>query len=482
MQPSVNVERDFKLELSKGNTPGQYGVDSFGANEAVASGSTEDIWDGGGTYPFPTNTFATGTVTMDGVEATTKATGTITCDTVLEDTTVTVNGLTYTAVTGVKSDNTEFSIDTSDNAAATDLADSITNDTRTGTLNDVTATASTNIVTCVSSVAGTAGNATTLSSSDGTTLAVSGATFTGGADTVTVTVNGLVYTAVTGAVSSDDEFSVDTSNDDCAASLASSINSDTRVGTLGDVSASATTDTVTLTTNVKGTAGNAVTLASSNATTLAVSGTTFSGGGFSTITKISQTSDQAAMRGESVRIRGLDVDGVEVVQTVALNSSNTETAVALTTPLIRIMDAEVLSSTIGESPIRVHNTAETVDYAIISTGENKTRMAIESVPAGYTGYITSMYGSTIEAGSAQPTSVNFKLSMADADNGYGFRTEFEEGISKSSNGFEHKFDIPLVAPSGTDVKLSATTVGEAGNVRGGFTVVLVKNSIINWAE
>lgn len=110
------------------------------------------------------------------------ATGTITCAGVLAADTVTVNGLVYTAVAGAKANNTEFSIDTGDNECATDLADSITNDVRVGTLNDVTATSSTNVVTATQTVSGTAGNATTLVSSNGTRLAVSGATFTGGVD------------------------------------------------------------------------------------------------------------------------------------------------------------------------------------------------------------------------------------------------------------------------------------------------------------
>lgn len=111
------------------------------------------------------------------------ALGTVTCVSAIVGNTVTVNGLLYTAVAGVKANDTEFSIDTGDNATATDLADSIQNDTRTGTLNDLTATATTNVVTIKQTVAGVGGNATTLVSS-GATLAVSGAVFTGGVDTI----------------------------------------------------------------------------------------------------------------------------------------------------------------------------------------------------------------------------------------------------------------------------------------------------------
>jgi len=111
-----------------------------------------------------------------------KAFGSVTCVGVLAADTVTVNGLVYTAVAGVKANNTEFSIDTGDNETATDLADSISQDTRAGTLDDLTAVGITNVVTAASTVIGTSGNAITLVSSNGSRLAVSGATFAGGVD------------------------------------------------------------------------------------------------------------------------------------------------------------------------------------------------------------------------------------------------------------------------------------------------------------
>lgn len=112
------------------------------------------------------------------------ATGTVTLASALANDTVTVNGLLYTGVAGAKADNTEFSIDTSDTAAALDLAASITADTRTGTYGDVTAVSALGVVTITQTIAGTLGNATTLVSSNGTKAAVSGATFAGGVDKV----------------------------------------------------------------------------------------------------------------------------------------------------------------------------------------------------------------------------------------------------------------------------------------------------------
>lgn len=109
------------------------------------------------------------------------ATGTITLATVLAGSTVTINGLVYTAVAGVKANNAQFSIDGTDTVDAADLADSITTDTRVGTLKDVTATSAVGVVTCTSTAIGAAGNAVTLTEDTGaSTITISGPTFSGG--------------------------------------------------------------------------------------------------------------------------------------------------------------------------------------------------------------------------------------------------------------------------------------------------------------
>jgi len=94
----------------------------------------------------------------------------------------------------------------------------------------------------------------------------------------TVTINGLVYTAVAGAKSDNTEFSVDGSDTVDAADLVDSITNDTRIGFLKNVTATNTAGVVTLTSTAIGAAGNLVTLVSSNGTRLAVSGSIFSGG------------------------------------------------------------------------------------------------------------------------------------------------------------------------------------------------------------
>lgn len=109
------------------------------------------------------------------------AQGTVTLAAVNAADTVTINGLVYTAVAGAKSDNTQFSIDGTDTVDAADLADSIANDTRSGTVGDVTARSAGAVVTVQYTAPGTAGNAVTMSeSTGGLRITLSGATLAGG--------------------------------------------------------------------------------------------------------------------------------------------------------------------------------------------------------------------------------------------------------------------------------------------------------------
>jgi len=51
---SRQFTRDFALEVAKGNIAGHTGVNKFGENPDITLDTTEDIWDNGGTYTFPT--------------------------------------------------------------------------------------------------------------------------------------------------------------------------------------------------------------------------------------------------------------------------------------------------------------------------------------------------------------------------------------------------------------------------------------------
>jgi len=129
-------------------------------------------------------------ILIGGVDAASFAKGNATLTSAVAGNTLTVNGLVYTGVVGVKANSTQFSVDTSDTAAATDLADSIATDVRVGITVpalDVTATSSVGIVIITSTIQDASANNIDLSeNTSGTTIVVTGAFLTGGSDGIVV--------------------------------------------------------------------------------------------------------------------------------------------------------------------------------------------------------------------------------------------------------------------------------------------------------
>lgn len=121
------------------------------------------------------------------------------------------------------------------------------------------------VVSLVAATAGTAGNSLTLSRAGAGSMTVSGATFTGGKNAETITVNGTVLTANV-------DFTAETSNDATATNLA------VAVAALANITAAAVGAVVTVTADNEGTAGNAYTLATSNVAAATVAGATLTGG------------------------------------------------------------------------------------------------------------------------------------------------------------------------------------------------------------
>ena len=188
------------------------------------------------------------------------------------------------------------------------------------------------------------------------------------------------------------------------------------------------------------------------------------------MTSISQTADQAALNGGTIEIQGLDANWDLVVQTATLGTPST-TVVTLTTPLIRCFRMKVLENVVTTSPIRVHNAGETVDYAIISVGNNQTLMAIYTVPAGKTAYMTNYYAAVNPATNLNPTSNPIRLWATDNANGYARQIKHVQGLTLGQ--FQHHFDPYFRATEKTDIFITATPVGKAADVSAGFDLIVV---------
>ena len=191
------------------------------------------------------------------------------------------------------------------------------------------------------------------------------------------------------------------------------------------------------------------------------------------MTSMSQTTDQVAARGLVIEVQGLDSTWTLVVQTKALNAADTTTAVDLDTPLIRVFRMKVLGNVVTTSTIRVHNTAENQDYAIISTGRNQTQMAIYTVPAGKTAYMTSYYAAVNPGTNLDPTSMPVRLYARDNANGYAKQVKHSIGLIWGQ--FQHEFEPYYKFTEKTDIFITATPVGKAADVSAGFDLILIND-------
>ena len=193
------------------------------------------------------------------------------------------------------------------------------------------------------------------------------------------------------------------------------------------------------------------------------------------ITSMSQTADQLTMRGATIEIQGLNSSWEAVTQTKALDASSTTTVITLDTALIRVFRAKVLANVVSTSPIRIHNAGETVDYAIIQTGFNQTLMAIYTVPADKTAYITSYYGDYVRDSVKDPDGIDIDLFVADRANSYEFQIKHQKGTPKQAPGFQHFFKPYMKVTEKSDIVLRGTPDGADAHIHAGFDLILVDN-------
>jgi len=197
------------------------------------------------------------------------------------------------------------------------------------------------------------------------------------------------------------------------------------------------------------------------------------------ITSMSQTVNQAALTDGTIEVQGLDANWDFTTQEVDLDGANTTTAVTLPTPLIRVFRMKVLENVATDSPVRVHNVGETVDYAIISPGNNQTLMAIYTVPNGKTAYVTHWYANLNPATNQDPTSMNMRLWARDNQAGHERQIKHVLGLDASgASHFSHSFRPYYKFTQKTDIFIDGTTVGKAADISAGFDLILQDNSVI----
>ena len=197
-----------------------------------------------------------------------------------------------------------------------------------------------------------------------------------------------------------------------------------------------------------------------------------------TVIKVSSSdaNDTSAGTGaRTVYIYGLDANYAEISETVSLNG---QTAVNTVNSYLRINDFYVLTAGSGGTAAgiiyagvgSVTAGVPATIYSIMPNSYNSAAQALWTVPAGYTGYMTSC---TWAAGN---TTVNLLITGTLLIRPYGGVLTIESTCKFNvGTSFDRHFDtpVPIAEKSDVEMRLGSSTAGPAGT--GEFHMIYIKN-------
>jgi len=201
-----------------------------------------------------------------------------------------------------------------------------------------------------------------------------------------------------------------------------------------------------------------------------VNETIWDGGGIyaypsSDLTMTVTSSSAGADEGVKVTLFGLDADYVEQSEEVTLNASGVATT---DNTYLRVYRAFVSGDTAPAGSISIANASTT--YAKITAGENQTLMAVYTVPAGKTLYVTQGTATHGTDTSGAYMTIRFMVRS------YGgvFRTSAKVDVTGKELFFP--FSYPLKVTEKSDIEVRAICSKNQNNaVAATFEGILVKN-------
>ena len=168
---------------------------------------------------------------------------------------------------------------------------------------------------------------------------------------------------------------------------------------------------------------------------------------------------------KQVTIVGLDSSYNIQSETLTANSS---AAVTSSGTYLRIYDAYIVDGgATNIANINITNGGSTT-IARMLPGFSRTKMAIYTVPAGYTGYLTQ--GTMSAQASADGTGNMFVRYFGSETFRIGHTFEVTGGSQ-----YYYNFSVPLPIPEKTDIDVRVTTRSNNGRFTAAFDVILVKN-------
>jgi len=194
------------------------------------------------------------------------------------------------------------------------------------------------------------------------------------------------------------------------------------------------------------------------------------------IDTIAAAAHSSATGGMEVEIQGVDASFTQQTQTATLDITNSAAEITLGTPLLRVFRMKVLDSRVTDQDINIGPSGFATIQAVITAGNNQTLMAIYTVPAGKTAYITNYYATMNPATNKDPTSMQLGLWFRDNDKGYAPQLKHTMGLdTDATSHWHHVFNPYYRANEKTDIFITGNPTGKAADISAGFDIVLVDN-------
>ena len=171
----------------------------------------------------------------------------------------------------------------------------------------------------------------------------------------------------------------------------------------------------------------------------------------------------AADNGDKVIVYGLDQYYDIIEEEFTLSSSGTVTG---TKTFSRVYRAYYFDNTTNTGNINIQRSGTTV--ARISAGKAQTLMAVYTVPAGYTAYLTQGTASIQYGGDA----------TIDMFVRYYGQTSFRIGHSGETAGtgmpYHYEFSVPIVIPEKSDIDIRTSVRSNNARVTAAFDLILIR--------
>lgn len=194
--------------------------------------------------------------------------------------------------------------------------------------------------------------------------------------------------------------------------------------------------------------------------------------------------DTAAGTGaRTVRISGLCDNWLFQDEDVTLNGTGT---VESTLPFVRVFRVKVLTAgtrKINEGTITITYKDDATTAALVGPDEGQTLLAIYTVPAGYTAFMTRIYATLNSslnnaAGSRASVGMFFRENDFSADASWNLK--HEESIVIDGTSHMLKEYLPyLKIPQKTDIRITAISVSDNNtDIDAGFDLILLSNDYL----